>query len=513
MLSALWNHISAVPRRRALFAVGAAVLLSLCAVRSDARGGGGQSYSGGSRSRSRSRSYGGGGGFGGGYYGGGGIGAPSFLTIVVIIIVIIVVMRLMARSGGSGGMVVFDTGASSDDTWAPEDYGAHSPRRQFEALRRYDPNFSEIAFTDFVYALYARAHEARGRGELVDLSPYMSPMAMATLEGASGPVRDVTGVIVGGMKILSVTDPDRAEQVAVTVRYEANYTEIDAANRQQGYYAAEVWQLTRNRDLLSKPPETIAALHCPRCGGALDRTPDGACAHCGVKITGGDFDWYVEQLCVEEREARGPLLTSNVPEEGTELRTVYDPGLGAAVQRLQEEDPGFDWERTNRRFYHIFMAVQEAWTSRRWEAARPFETDNVFQMHRYWIDAYRKQGLRNVLEQIAVSRIEPVKLTSDRFYDAFTVRVVASMVDYTVDLQGKVVSGSPHRQRPFTEYWIYIRRRGVQENRKEDTSCPNCGGPLQVSMAGTCDYCGGKIVSGDFDWVLSRIEQDEAYVG
>ncbi len=30
-------------------------------------------------------------------------------------------------------------------------------------------------------------------------------------------------------------------------------------------------------------------------------------------------------------------------------------------------------------------------------------------------------------------------------------------------------------------------------------------------MAGICDYCGAKITSGDFDWVLSRIEQDEAY--
>jgi hypothetical protein len=28
-----------------------------------------------------------------------------------------------------------------------------------------------------------------------------------------------------------------------------------------------------------------------------------------------------------------------------------------------------------------------------------------------------------------------------------------------------------------------------------------------------CEYCGSKIVTGDFDWVLARIEQDEAYRG
>jgi hypothetical protein len=32
-------------------------------------------------------------------------------------------------------------------------------------------------------------------------------------------------------------------------------------------------------------------------------------------------------------------------------------------------------------------------------------------------------------------------------------------------------------------------------------------------MAGVCEYCQGKVTSGEFDWVLSRIEQDEAYRG
>ena len=43
--------------------------------------------------------------------------------------------------------------------------------------------------------------------------------------------------------------------------------------------------------------------------------------------------------------------------------------------------------------------------------------------------------------------------------------------------------------------------------------CPNCGAALKVNMAGVCEYCRSKITSGEFDWVLSRIEQDEAYAG
>jgi hypothetical protein len=32
-------------------------------------------------------------------------------------------------------------------------------------------------------------------------------------------------------------------------------------------------------------------------------------------------------------------------------------------------------------------------------------------------------------------------------------------------------------------------------------------------MAGICEYCESRVTSGQFDWVLSRIEQDEVYAG
>jgi hypothetical protein len=32
-------------------------------------------------------------------------------------------------------------------------------------------------------------------------------------------------------------------------------------------------------------------------------------------------------------------------------------------------------------------------------------------------------------------------------------------------------------------------------------------------MSGSCEHCGAHVTSGEFDWVLSRIEQDESYGG
>ena len=39
------------------------------------------------------------------------------------------------------------------------------------------------------------------------------------------------------------------------------------------------------------------------------------------------------------------------------------------------------------------------------------------------------------------------------------------------------------------------------------------GAPLQINQAGSCQYCNVKVTTGEFDWVLSRIEQDDVYDG
>ena len=58
-----------------------------------------------------------------------------------------------------------------------------------------------------------------------------------------------------------------------------------------------------------------------------------------------------------------------------------------------------------------------------------------------------------------------------------------------------------------------MRSRGASENTKGDAVCPNCAAELNISMAGECEYCGSKLTSGQFDWVLSEIQQDEEYTG
>ena len=390
--------------------------------------------------------------------------------------------------------------------------------RAFDQLRRFDPNFSEIVFTDFCYALYAKAHMTRARGdaEMDLLSPYLSVEARNVLlaRRVAGLV-EVKGVIIGAMTVVNVRGLE-SPVVNISLVYEANYTEVVDRNTpsEMTYYVRERWDLERRRDVLSPEPKQATALHCPRCGAALQKDTNGACTFCGARIESGEFNWFVRSIALLDREARGPLLTGDVPEVGTDLPSVVQHGFAAARATFELNHPEFSWGEFQARAKYIFDELQAAWSTLDWERARPYETDSVFQMHQYWIDAYKRARLRNKLDSCAVTAIQPVKIKEDAFYNSITLRIWAQGYDYTVNSADEVISGSKHNLRRWSEYWTFIRHRNAQPLASKDPlNCPNCAAPLKVNGAGICEFCGGKITSGEFDWVLSRIEQDESYSG
>ena len=162
---------------------------------------------------------------------------------------------------------------------------------------------------------------------------------------------------------------------------------------------------------------------------------------------------------------------------------------------------------------HVFSELQVAWSSRDPLRIRPYVSDNLFQSMLYWLDLYAQARCRNVTEGARILRVDLACVTSDKHYDAVTLRLFASSIDYTLSDEGKVLSGSRSRQRTYSEYWTLIRGSARKGQSRGDTSCPNCGAPLRIGMSGSCEFCRIKVTAGEFDWVLSRIEQDDSYRG
>ena len=489
--------------RRLAFVVFVIALLAALSV--DARIGGGDSYSGSSSSSSSSSSS---------YSGSsssdhgssssgssGGVGEVSGFSLFALFVLFVFLGGMSALVNGKQTTSIF-TVTTAQAGPAPVTMGS---------LRHHDPNFSEIVFTDFCYSLFARLYEARGNGRLDDLAPYVASAVRAGLkQTAPAGLRGVDAIVVGAFTIVWFRGID-TPRVEADVEFEANYTEAAGAGVRR-WYVREVWTLTRMRDVLSPRPENAKAEHCPKCGSGLEMRPDGACAHCGTKIEDGTFHWYVTSIRGLSKEERPPQLGGpGGPEPGLDRPTAIQAWIGKHCQTFVERHPGFSWDGFYQRVAQVAVELQNAWSSRDWRRARPLETDALFQTHRYWIEEYLRQGLRNVVDHYRVDRIEIAKVTSDAFFDAITVRLFASGNDYTVDEAGTVVGGMPGYRKAWSEYWTLVRGRagGTADARV----CPNCGGSLAAGQAVVCEYCGGKITTGEFPWVLSRIEQDEAYRG
>ena len=384
-----------------------------------------------------------------------------------------------------------------------------------EQLLKVDTGFSEPLFIDFFQRIFATARQLGPTGDTATLRPWMTPAALAELQSSSPAT--VEEVIFGATRLTRCLAG--TERTSVEVFTELNLIGTDAQGRRVHLLRHESWTLGRRSGVQSPGPDRMRVLCCASCGDTTEPGVNGACTACGNPRTGGETQWEVDTVRVTHSR---PLPAVEVHpgggrEPGLELATRTAPDLAVQKRAMINRHPSFSWVDFEARVRHVFLAMQTAWMNRRLEDARAHQTDALFQVHRFWMARYVKSGLVNRMSEVAVSRVEVAKVTRDAWFESVTVRIFAQMNDWTERLSdGKVVGGSRTEARIFSEYWTFVRTVGAAGKGVKHTldECPSCGAPLdRVSEAGVCGYCESKISGGDFDWVVSRIEQDEAWRG
>jgi hypothetical protein len=266
----------------------------------------------------------------------------------------------------------------------------------------------------------------------------------------------------------------------------------------------------------SKPPGATRSFPCPNCGAPwqASRTTTQVCASCGQAVDNGRFDWIVEQTSLRSSDERPPTLTTEDPERGTDLPTYRAPGVDAAWGQLTESDPAVTDSALDARLAMIYRELNAAWASNDLQPVRGLVSDGLYDYLSYWVDAYRQQGLQNALVDMRLTRTALARVVHDRYYDAVTIRIWATGKDYVIrSATGALVRGSRHRERPYSEYWTLMRSAGRTGAPHPDRTCGHCGAPLQINQSGECTYCGAHVTAGEFDWVISKIEQDDTYRG
>jgi hypothetical protein len=188
------------------------------------------------------------------------------------------------------------------------------------------------------------------------------------------------------------------------------------------------------------------------------------------------------------------------------------PGSSAreGLAAISAHDAAFDEAGFLASVERAFFVVEQAWTEQKPDVSRRVMADGIWQQHKSQIEGYESSGRRNVLEGLAVGKTDVIAAASDQTHDTITVRILAACADYDIDVtNNKVVRGNRDVEQ-WTEDWVF--QRSSQATTKADggtmqQKCPNCGAPLDVDLAGVCKYCRASIMSGDYDWVLTRIDQ------
>ena len=383
-------------------------------------------------------------------------------------------------------------------------------------IKKTDPNFSETLFLDFASSFFIKYHSWFGKDEFTKLTPYITK---GEIETSKKYQHDIKEIVIGSINILNISLS--AETQKILVEIDANFTTFPKNNNGSPIRIATLkkFQFSRNAGILSPEPDKIRDVSCPSCGASANFTDTGNCESCGTFIRSGEMQWYLsEEVIIKTNHFKTTGLAHYAAEKGTKDRTIFQPNLKSDTAEFARNN-NLNYNQwygnfTTKVANEYFKNIYQAWSENNLSNVRNLLSDRLHTSWLFWLANYKREGLTNKLDNVSIKKTELVKINTDKFYEAITVRIHASCKDYVTNKDSKVVGGSKKKARKFSEYWTFVRRAGVKKDDYNYKTCPNCGAPAdKMGQAGICEYCNTKISNGDFSWVLSIITQDEVYKG
>jgi predicted lipid-binding transport protein (Tim44 family) len=486
---------------------------------------GGGSHSASSHSSSSS------GGHSGGSFGGGGGFGGLIVLLIIAFIAFYIFRRIRNSPGGQAlgsspqaqaaiatlGSVI---GASSLAKIALGDTGAGSGAAAFrrplppglDAIRALDPGFEMETFLQRAEMTFFLVKRGVQRNDAASIRPYLNDGVFgAVSQGIAQSKAQHRHALLESLNVrgLAVEDAQcNAQGQSIVVHFDlvyraktlddANHTVADEGQDQRH---AERWTFGRGPAARTAVNGGVIAARCPACGAELRLALDGTCAHCKASVTNGSVDWVV--VDVQPANYVGYSADSSL---GVAAVSIPD-----GVAALTAADKDFSMGAFEARVKTAFLALQDAWCKQNLDAGRAFMSPGAYFTWSAQLETMAAEGRRNVMDNISVSAVQPVRIIHGRVFDDLTVRISAAAADYEVDQSGKVVFGD-RSVRQFMEDWTFQRSVGVATSNKPGTlenTCPSCGAPVSLTQIGECRYCKAAVTSGKFDWVVSRIDQED----
>jgi predicted lipid-binding transport protein (Tim44 family) len=247
----------------------------------------------------------------------------------------------------------------------------------------------------------------------------------------------------------------------------------------------------------SIPPTSQAAPMAPQTGGFmrglgtallggfLGSMLFSSLAHAGIGGFGGSGFGLVELLLLAGlgyflyRRFVSPAAATgygSMPFQGNPSQTPHrfdyqapghartqEPPTSSQIdyRTLMALDQNFTPEQFLKNAQDLFFKIQGAWNKQDTTVLRSLCGSELMQVWEQELSNLRARGQQNKMENIALRESEITEVWTESGQDYITVRLLANLLDYTVDTKsGAVVSGSDTYPIQFEEYWTFSRPVG-----------------------------------------------------
>ncbi|MBF0184874.1 MAG: Tim44 domain-containing protein [Magnetococcales bacterium] len=126
-------------------------------------------------------------------------------------------------------------------------------------------------------------------------------------------------------------------------------------------------------------------------------------------------------------------------------------------------DPSFDQNRFLEGAKMAFQHIQGAWSDWSVDRLRPLLTERMWVLIESQAMKRKAEGKRDIIEKIRFQQATISEVWQEAGDDWITVHFLVDMVDYTTDVQGKVLEGDPNVSSQVEEYWTFTRPVGSRE--------------------------------------------------
>ncbi|MEQ1862937.1 MAG: Tim44-like domain-containing protein, partial [Chthoniobacteraceae bacterium] len=228
----------------------------------------------------------------------------------------------------------------------------------------------------------------------------------------------------------------------------------------------------------------------------------------GVPVTTGVIYFFYRSAKAGKRGYQGVVISRGA---AAAAQNVVQPGLRA----LQKADAAFSRNAFEARVRVAFQKLQSAWCEQSLVTVRPFISDGIHERFSLQFEEQHALGYRPVMENLSIASSDFAQVECGPVFDVITVRFSARAHDYRVDAaSGQKIPGS-EEEANFVEYWSFLRTRGSQTKLTKggliEGNCPNCGAPVAMNQGAKCEHCQALLRSGEFDWVLAEITQENEW--